>query len=87
MTLRHRAVLPFGYSADFIWRGSGLIEIQWEPDQPRIRSQRAFNGFLKAYQAERSTFLQMVATTAVHGSILIADTNGDLEVVQPAARH
>ena len=86
MSIKHTARLPHGYEVEFSW-APGAINVAWSPDLPEIRSRRAFNKLLRAYQVERSTFLRMVATSAVHESILIADTNGDMEFVRPAARH
>ena len=83
--IRHRAVLPFGYRVEFIWTGTGT-RVEWLPEVPRIRSRRAWNKFRGAYNEACREFTELVATT-VNWGVLIADIDGPMEVVRPAARH
>jgi hypothetical protein len=83
--IKHRARLPHGYAAEFIWTGDGMT-VEWDPDLPRIRSRRAWNKFRAAYNRERRTFMELLATT-IPGSIMVADTDGPVEVVRPAVKH
>jgi hypothetical protein len=62
------------------------MAVEWKPEVPRFRSQRASNRFRAAYNKERSEFMTMLATT-ITGSILIADLDGPMEVVRPAVKH
>jgi hypothetical protein len=62
------------------------MQVEWEPDIPRIRSRRAWNKFRTAYNEARRVFMKMIATTMA-GSVLIADIDGPLEVVRPGTKH
>jgi hypothetical protein len=83
--LKHGAVLPFGYRVEFQWTGEQM-RVEWEPDVPAIRSRRAWRRLRDAYNRERLTFMEMLATT-ISGSIMVADIDGPMEVVRPASRH
>ena len=83
--IKHRARLPHGFKVEFIWTGDGMA-VEWEPDVPRIRSRRAWNKFRRAYDEARREFMTMLATS-MSGSIMVADVDGPVEVVRPAARH
>jgi hypothetical protein len=85
MTLKHEAALPFGYRVEFRWNGDRM-DVEWDPDLPRIRSRRAWNKFRAAYNKERTEFMTMLATT-IKGGVMIADIDGPVEVVQPGTRH
>jgi hypothetical protein len=77
------AALPCGYTATFSWDGS--MHVAWEPSVPNIRSRRARHKFLQAYAAARREFMTGVAAL-LGGAVLIVDTDGATEVVQPPSR-
>ena len=84
-TIKHIAVLPHGYRAEFTW-AAGVMSVAWSPRVPAIRSPRARRKFRAAYNEARREFMRDVATV-VGGSALIVDIDGPLEVVKPGTRH
>ena len=77
--------LPFGYTATFIW-SPGTMRTEWEPEFPRIRCARARRKFRAAYDEARRQFVTDLARV-LGGNILIADTDGPMEVVRPGVKH
>ena len=80
------AALPHGYTATFTWSRAAGLTVAWEPDVPRIRSERARRKFRDAYNAARRAFFTDVATS-ISGSALILDIDGPTETIRPASKH
>ncbi len=74
-TVKHIAVLPLGFTAEFTWTDRGMAV-----------APRAWRKFREAYNTARREFVTMVATVR-GGSALIVDIDGPLEVVKPGTRH
>jgi len=82
--LKRTAHLPLGYVAEFRWSGS-RFDVLWEPDLPRISSERHRRKFVKAYTAARDEFMTEVATL-IGGAVATLTPEG-VSVVQPQTRH
>jgi hypothetical protein len=84
--IEHTAALPFGYTALFRWR-DGAAAVEWTPEVPRIRSNRARRKFMEAYAAARRAFYTDVAAV-VGGAVAVVDYPGcGFEAVAPPVRH
>ena len=76
--------LPCGYTATFRWQDG--MRIEWEPEVPRIHSERHRRKFFEAYKIARREFMTDVAATIGWG-IFIADADGsDFELVAPPTK-
>ena len=90
--ITHIARLPHGFRVRFTWSAGGL-QVEWEPDVPRIKSRRQWRKFFEAYIAARHEFLRTVATSlGINiGIVDVPDevTGGKLtfETVNPATKH
>jgi hypothetical protein len=82
--IEHVALLPFGYTATFLWANNDL-SIAWKPDRPRFRSRRAWEKFRRAYDNARREFVTDIAAT-LNGKIMILDTDGAMETVEPPVK-
>jgi hypothetical protein len=82
--------LPFGYTATFRWSHDKGWNVDWEPDVPNIRKERAFRKFHRAYQAARHAFLTDVAAS-IGGNVLVADIGNPayeaFEVIKAPSKH
>ncbi|MER8373683.1 hypothetical protein [Mesorhizobium sp. M1406] len=81
---RRRIALPHGYEVEFAVGSSGLSR-KWYPTRPVIRSNRARRRLLSAYREARANFLRDVAT-GLGGTVVVADTEGAVDVVEPETR-
>jgi hypothetical protein len=81
--LEHVAKLPCGYTATFRWDNG--MKVQWEPDIPRINSQRHLRKFFEAYTKARREFMTDVAAT-LGGGVLVVDMDGTSEIITPPSR-
>lgn len=88
--LQEQVALPFGYTALFKWNGGATLEIEWEPDVPRINTLRAQRKFFSAYKDARNAVLQQVATLRGTPSCIVELTpEGEINylVIDPATKH
>ncbi|MER8570633.1 hypothetical protein NKH19_00740 [Mesorhizobium sp. M1338] len=81
---RRRVTLPHGYEVEFAFGSSGLSR-KWYPARPVFRSHRAGRRFLDAYRDARADFLRDVATM-LGGTVVVADTEGEVDVIEPETR-
>jgi hypothetical protein len=86
-TIERTFNLPHGYAATFVWppQSPGMLAVKWAPDVPCIRKPESRQEFFEAYVAARRSFYTEVAALT-GGSVLVADTNGRMEVVEPPTR-
>jgi hypothetical protein len=61
------------------------MKVQWEPDIPRINSQRHLRKFFEAYTKARREFMTDVAAT-LGGGVLVVDMDGTSEIITPPSR-
>jgi hypothetical protein len=86
-TIERTFHLPYGYAATFVWppQSPGALAVKWVPDAPCIRERARWRKFFEAYVvARRSFYTEDAAITG--GRVLVADTNGRMEVVDPPTR-
>jgi hypothetical protein len=81
---RRRVPLPYGYEVEFAVGPFGLSR-EWYPACPVFRSRRAGRRFLEAYQEARADFLRDVASM-LGGTVVVADTEGAVDVIEPGTR-
>ena len=91
--ITHTARLPHGVRVKFSWRPERRLEIERDPDVPRIHSARHRRKFFEAYAAARRDFMRDVATV-IGGNVAIVDVPGAVtdgsfafEAVKPATKH
>ncbi|RWG80225.1 MAG: hypothetical protein EOQ69_21655 [Mesorhizobium sp.] len=84
--LRHTRAfsLPYGATVTFSWRPDGLDRVI-DPKPPAHLSARRQRRFLRAYQEARARFLRDVATM-LGGTVVVADTEGAVDVIEPETR-
>ncbi|RWH76853.1 MAG: hypothetical protein EOQ86_19690 [Mesorhizobium sp.] len=81
---RRRVTLTHGYEVEFAVGSFGLSR-KWYPACPVFRSRRAGRRFLEAYRKARADFLRDLATM-LGGPVVVADTEGEVAVVEPETR-
>ncbi|RJT36220.1 hypothetical protein D3227_21210 [Mesorhizobium waimense] len=79
-----RVALTHGYEVEFTAGASGLSRV-WYPAPPVFRSRRAGRRFLEAYRAARNDFVRDMATM-LGGTIVVCDTEGAVNVIEPGVR-
>jgi hypothetical protein len=91
--IAHTARLPHGFRVRFSWTAEKSLQVEWEPDVPRIQSARHRRKFFEAYATARREFMRIVATV-IGGNVVIVDVPGGVtddkftfEAVSPATRH
>ena len=79
--IEHIARLPHGYVAIFRWHDRQTpMAVEWTPDVPCIRSNRARRKFFSAYAAARGEFMTDVAAV-LGGAVVVADVSGEIEAI------
>jgi predicted transcriptional regulator of viral defense system len=86
-TIARTLALPMGFKVTFKFTPTTHdLQVEWEPAVPSISSPRHRRKFIESYQAARREFFADVATS-IGGSIAVADLTGEMEIIQPGARH
>ena len=87
------ARLPHGVRVKFCWGPEHRLEVEWDPDIPRIHSARHRQKFFEAYAAARRDFMRDVATV-IGGNVGMVDLPGEVtdgslafECVTQATKH
>jgi hypothetical protein len=85
--------LPLGFAVTIRWE-NGSLEMEWSPAVPTgIRSGRHRRKLIRAYQAARGEYMELMATVMGAG-VLVIDThdtdgreNPSAHAISPARRH